>query len=373
MLASLPEPTIDDKNIYACGVIAPVYNLVSGVTVKVFDKTAGGATIGTDSTPDDWGSNWDPVLTSALDAPPKTSPAHHIYAEQLACNGATSNPGPAVAVQTQPPTVNQPEVQSAIVGNNTVTLDKLLTGAIVQIFDHATPLNGPSAATGANNWFLLTNPLTASTEVMPEQKLCDASTGKKGWPTTNTIPPPELESPICPGQGAAFVLNSTVNAALVLLKGSTPEGYGGAATGSVQLDIAPPAAFGTGDNIRVAEYFTNPGSPSPVYSNTVTVGCKVHVRQDIASLTSAQIEFAEKRLSRNDETVPLESERSDRLHFPGKYSFDRGLERYVPNGRFLQSALGPVPALQQFVLPVAPHVPLLLREGFCVRHPATPT
>ena len=296
MLTSLPEPTIDDKNIYACGVIAPVYNLVSGVTVKVFDKTAGGATIGTDSTPDDWGSNWDPVLTSALDAPPKTSPAHDIYAQQSACNGATSSPGPAVAVQPQPPTVNQPDVQSAIVGNNTVTLDKLLTGAIVQIFDHATPLNGPSAATGDSNWFLLTKPLTATTKVMPQQKLCDASTGKKEWPTTNTIPPPELESPICPGQGAAFVRHSTVNAALVLLKGSTPEGYGGAATGTVQLNIAPPAAFATGDNIRVAEYFTNPGSPPPVYSNTVTVGCKVHVRQDIAKLTPAQIGSLKKGL-----------------------------------------------------------------------------
>ena len=125
MLASLPEPTIDDKNIYACGVIAPVYNLLPGVTVKVFDKTAGGATIGTNSTPDDWGSNWDPVLTSALDASPKTSTAHDIDAQQLACNGATSNPGPAVGVQPQPATVNQPNVQSAIVGNNTVTLKSI--------------------------------------------------------------------------------------------------------------------------------------------------------------------------------------------------------------------------------------------------------
>jgi tyrosinase len=288
MPTSLPQPTIDGKNIYACGVIAPTYNLVSGVTVKVFDKTAGGATIGTDTTPDDWGSNWDPVLTSALDAPPKTSSAHDIYAQQSACNGAMSSPGPAVAVQPQP-AVNQPDVVSAIVGNNTVTLDKLLTGAIVQIFDHATPLNGPSAATGDSNWFLLMKPLTAMTKVMPEQKLCQASTQKKEWPTTSTIPPPVLESPICPGQGAAFVRNSTVNAALVLLKGSTPEGYGGAATGVVPLDIAPPAVFATGDKIRVAEYFTNAGSPPPVYSNTVTVGCEVHVRQDIAKLTPAQI------------------------------------------------------------------------------------
>ena len=178
------QPTIDDKNIYACGVIAPVYNLLPGVTVKVFDKTAGGATIGTNSTPDDWGSNWDPVLTSALDASPKTSTAHDIDAQQLACNGATSNPGPAVGVQPQPATVNQPNVQSAIVGNNTVTLNQLLTGAIVQIFDHATPLNGPSAATGASNWFLLTKPLTASTVVAIRSRSCatPAREQKSGQP-----------------------------------------------------------------------------------------------------------------------------------------------------------------------------------------------
>ncbi len=288
MPTSLPQPTIDGKNVFACGVIAPTYNLLSGVAVKIFDKTAGGAVIGSDTTPDDWGSNWDPVLTSALDAPPRASPAHDIYAEQSACNGATSGPGPAVSVQPQP-AVNQPDVVSAIVGNNTVTLGDLLTGAVVQIFDHSTPLNGPSAATGDTNWFLLSHPLTAATMVMPQQKLCQASTQKKEWPTTNTIPPPVLESPICPGQGAAFVNNSTVNAALVLVKGSTPEGYGGAATGVVPLDIAAPAVFATGDKIRVAEYFTNAGSPPPVYSNTVTVGCKVHVRQDIANLTPAQI------------------------------------------------------------------------------------
>ena len=288
MLSPLPEPTIDGKNIYACGVIAPAYNLVSGVTIKIFDKTAGGTTIGTDMTPDNWGSTWDPVLTSPLDAPPQTSTAHLINAQQSSCNGTTSSPGPAVPVQPQP-TVNQPDVLSAIVGNNTVTLGNLLTGAIVQVFDHTTPLNGPSAATENSNWVLLNNPLTAATKVSPQQKLCQASPRTKEYPTTNTIPNPVLQGPICPGQGAAFVSNSTVNAALVLLKGSTPIGYGGATTGVAQLDLAPPAVFAAGDTISVAEYFTNPGSPSPVYSNKVTVGCKVHVRQDIAKLTPAQI------------------------------------------------------------------------------------
>ena len=294
MPTSLPPPTMG-KDMYACGVIAPVHNLVSGVTVEVFDKTTGSTTpIGKDSTPDDWGSNWDPVLTSALDAPPKTPAAHQIYAVQSACNGAKSDPGPDQPVQGQPTPVTQPDVVTAIPGSDVATLDKLFTGAIVQMFDSGTPLNGTSAATGSENWFQLTKPLTKTTVITPKQTLCQPSTGTKTWKTTNSIPPPVLLGPICPGQAAAFVRNSTINAALVLLKGTTPEGYGGAGTGDVPVNIAPPAVFATGDMIQVAEYFTDSGSPPPVKSNTVKVGCVVHTRQDIAKLTPAQIDSLRK-------------------------------------------------------------------------------
>jgi hypothetical protein len=289
MLTSLPKPTIG-ANIYACGVIAPVYNLVSGVTVEVFDKTTGSTTpIGKDSTPDDWGSNWDPVLTSALDAPPKAPAAHEIYAVQSACNGAKSDPGPDQVVQAQTSPVNEPNVVSAIVGNDTVTLDKLLTGAIVQVFNGSTLLGGPGAATGDDNWLKLTSPLTAAMTVRPVQTLCQSSTGKKTWPTTKSIPPPVLLGPICPAQGAAFVRDSTINAALVLLIGGVPAGYGGAALGDVPVDIAPPAVFATGDEVQTAEYFTSSGSPPAALSNKIKVGCVVHTRQDIAKLTLAQI------------------------------------------------------------------------------------
>jgi hypothetical protein len=236
MLTSLPKPIVDGKNIYACGVIAPVFNLESGVKVDVFDKTAGGTTpIGTDSTPNDWGSNWDPVLTKQL------APTHEIYATQSACNAATSGPGSTEPVKAEPTPVTQPQVESAIVGNNVVTLDGLFPGAVVQIFDHSTgvPLNGPSAATAPRNWFLLTKPLTATTRVVPRQTLCQPSPVTRQWPTTNTIPPPKLLGPICPAQHAVSVRNSTVSAALVLLLNGSPAGYGGAALGDVPLDIAP--------------------------------------------------------------------------------------------------------------------------------------
>jgi hypothetical protein len=287
MLTSLPDPTIDGKNIFACGVIAPVYNLESGVTVQVFDKTSGSPTpIGTDTTPDDWGSNWDPVLTSKLMA------GHQIQAKQLACNGAASNLGPTQTVLAGPSPPPEPQVVNAIPGHNAVTLKGLFTGAIVQLFDGSlsSPLSGTSAATGSTNYFLLNAPLTKSTNVLPQQTLCQPSTGTKAWPTTNSIPLPVLVGPICPGSSSVTVRNSTVNAALVLLKGKgLPVGYGGAELGDVTLNIAPPAVFATGDNVQVAEYFTSPGSPPPALSNIVAVGCTVHTRQDVSKLTPTQL------------------------------------------------------------------------------------
>jgi tyrosinase len=293
MLKTLPKPTIDGKNIYQCGVIVPVYNLVSGVTVDVFDKTSGSMTpIGTDSTPDDWGSNWDPVLTSKLSA------GHEIYAKQSACNGADSGGGPTEPVQTQPTPVTQPKVESAVVGSQAVTLDGLFTGAIVQMFNDGTvtPLNGPSAATGASNYFLLPAPLTKTTEIMPQQTLCQTSTGKTQTPPSSTIPPPVLLGPICAAASSVTVRSSTVSAALVLLLNGSPAGYGGAALEDVPVTIAPPAVFANGDTVQIAEYFTDPGSPPAVKSNTVTVGagCKVYTRQDVSKLTAKQIDSLKK-------------------------------------------------------------------------------
>jgi tyrosinase len=286
MLTSLPEPTVDGKNIFACGSIVPVYNLESGVNVQVFDKNVSTTSpIGTDKTPDDWGSNWDPVFTSSLVKP------HEIQASQTACNGAKSGLGPTQPVQPAPSPVPEPKVVNAIKGNNTVTLSGLFTGAGVQIFNGtiSTPLSGVSFATGSSNWVGLTAPLTATDKVLPQQTLCQPSTGHQTWPTTNTIPKPVLVGPICPGSASVTVRNTTVNAALVLLINGKVAGYGGAELGDVTLNIAAPAVFGPGDMVQIAEYFTNAGSPPPALSNTVPVGCIVHVRHDVANLTAAQL------------------------------------------------------------------------------------
>ncbi len=286
MLSTLPEPTVDGKNIFACGAIVPVYNLESGVNVQVFDQTVSITNpIGTDKTPDDWGSNWDPVLTSSL------VHSHQIQAGQSACNGAKSGLGPTEPVLPAPSPVPEPTVANAIVGNNTVTLNGLFTGAAIQIFNGnlSTPLSGVSFATGSDNWVGLNAPLTASDKVLPQQTLCHPSTGTHITTPTNTIPKPVLVGPICPNSATVTVRNSTVNAALVLLLNGKVVGYGGAELGDVTLNIAPPAVFQTGDKVQIAEYFTSTTSPPAALSNVVTVGCVVHVRQDVANLTPAQL------------------------------------------------------------------------------------
>lgn len=291
MLNTLPDPTIDGKNIFQCGVIAPVYNLESGVTTQVFDKTSGGTTpIGTGSTPNDWGSNWAPVLTSKLLV------GHQIDALQMACNGAKSNIGPSQPVVGSPNPPPEPQVVRAVVGDKSVTLKGLYTGAAVQLFNgsFSTPLNGVSYATGSENYFLLSAPLTAADHVLPRQTLCKPSTGSKTYPTSSTIPAPVLLGPICPGSGSVTVANSTVNAALVLLLNNAVVGYGGAGLGDVTLNIAPPAVFATGDKIQIVEYFTDPTSPPPVKSNIIVVGCTVHTRHDVANLTPAQMASIER-------------------------------------------------------------------------------
>ena len=279
MPTSLHDPDVLPP-FYACGQVVPVDGLVSGVNLEVQDQTAG-TIIGADSIPNVYSSDgWDPPTVSPLEAPPKTSPAHEVRAKQSACTGVHSNYGPAKKIDAQPvPCNHPPTVQPPIVGNDAVTVDNLYTGAVVQIYDHST-LESTTLATGSSNSDGLSHPVKASSDIRAEQTLCK-SCGKSGpVKPTKEIPRPTLVSPICPGQPAAFVQNSTVNATLVLLHGATVIGYGGAAPGEVPIYLAPPATFNKGDDIQVAEYI---GS-NIVDSNKVKVGCQERMRwQDFIS------------------------------------------------------------------------------------------
>jgi hypothetical protein len=259
MPTTLPAPTID-ANIYACGQIVPVHNLIPGVTVEVRDLTTGGV-VGSGATPNLWGSDWAPVVTSPLVS------GHQITAKQSACTGVESPDGAAMPVKSDPVPLKAPTLDPPIVGNDAITAHGLFTGSLLKVFQPA--LIGSELTTAESNWMHVAPPIKAAPGVTAEQDLCKQSPRSSPQNPMNKIPPPVLVGPICPDQPDAIVRNTTINATLVLLKNGVVTGYGGAAPGDVPLDIAPPASFAQNDTVQVVEYIGN----IFVMSNTVSVGC----------------------------------------------------------------------------------------------------
>jgi hypothetical protein len=261
MPATLAAPDVG-KAIYACGRVAPVTGLVSGVTIEVRDETVG-TTIGNGFTPNDWGDDWAPVLTSSL------TNGHNIVARQHACTGVTSPFSAAQAVNPDPSPITVPSLDPPVVGNDTITAHHLLTGSEVKAFDHAVGI-GAGYATGETNWMSVAPNISATSSISAEQVLCGASGQSPPETPVSRLNPPKLVAPICPGQHAVTVRDSTMNATLVLLKNGVVVGYGGAGPGDVPLDIAPIASFAENDTVEVVEYLGG----ILTTSNTVKVGCQ---------------------------------------------------------------------------------------------------
>jgi hypothetical protein len=259
MPTNLPAPTIDHA-IYACGRTVPVHNLVAGVKVEVQDLS-GPNVVGTGATPNLWGSDWDPVFTSAL------VKGHQITATQSACTGVMSPSSAPVTVMPEPSPLTAPTLDPPIVGNDAVTAHKLFTGSLLRAFQPGQI--GSGLTTGADNWMPVAPPIKSAPGVTAEQDLCTHSPHSPPATPVKNLPPPVLVGPICPGAHAALVEDTTIDATLVLLKNGAVVGYGGAAPGDVPLDLAPPAVFANNDSIKVVEYI---GSIVAT-SNTVAVGC----------------------------------------------------------------------------------------------------
>jgi hypothetical protein len=259
MPSTLPAPSIDPK-IYACGRVVPVHGLISGTNVTVRDVTSN-TNIGGGSTPNLWGSDWDPVVTNAL------VQGHAITARAEACVGAPSPFASSVIVKPDPNPFLAPTLDAPIVGNDAVTAHQLDTGSLLEAFQPG--VIGSGFSTGETNWMHVSPSIKTSPKVTAQQTLCQRSPKSPPVTPTTTIPAPTLVGPICPGQAQAIVRNTTINATLVLLKNGTVVGYGGAAPGDDPLDIAPPNTFVQGDSIQVVEYI---GS-LVAFSNKIIVGC----------------------------------------------------------------------------------------------------
>ncbi len=220
MPTALPAPIITTP-IYACGRIVPVNRLISGVKVEVRDATAG-ATVGNGATPNGWGNDWVPVGSSSLTA------GHQIDARQLACTGVTSPFSGARAVSRDPSPVSVPSLDLPVVGNDAITANNLLVGANLRAFNGAIAI-GSGFATAATNYMKVSPKIAVGEKVTARQVLCAASTRSQPATAVSQLKPPTLVGPICPGQAAATVAGTTINATLVLIKNTSMIiGYGGA-------------------------------------------------------------------------------------------------------------------------------------------------
>jgi len=251
-----------NQDLYACGVIVPVGNLVPSVRVHVLED---GVEVGSQPS----ATEWTPVWTAPLTA------GRSVTALQIACetdslHKISSPPSDPVTVQPAPNPVPAPGIDapSLVVGNDAVVLTNLYVGSHVVVFDNGITVGGGWTTAGAN-WVPISQPLTASSSITATQELCGVTSPPSDpVPPSGKLEPPVVLEPIC--QGARFVVirNTFFNATVVVMRNGAIVGYGGSAGGDLVLALGDNTLLVAGD-IVTAQQYVGP-TISPV-SNVVTV------------------------------------------------------------------------------------------------------
>ena len=166
-----------------------------------------------------------------------------------------------------------PKLVPPIVGNDTLTVDGVYTGADIEAaniaVNPAADLGGGFSTSG-NVWMELAQPLTASEDIVVTETLWQRHGQVAAGKARHEAEPAGRARPDLPGPADVKVADTTLNATLVLLKNGAVVGYGGAEPGDATLDVVPQFAFADGDKVSVVQYIgpiTSPGS------NIVTVNC----------------------------------------------------------------------------------------------------
>jgi len=260
---TLPMPLVS-KEIYECGRIVPVSQLIPSAYVTVFDS---GNPIGKD---EPVGTS-DPVFTSPLKV------NHLITAQQVACpadaslkiTGPLSTPGVKVLPSPNPPP--SPTVDAPVIGNDSVTLHNLYVGAEVQILNHGAVIGG-GFATGKDNWCSVNPPIGPNPSIQATQKLCSES--KPSRPQTNTVALNALTilPPVCTHSEQVTIRGSQIDATVVVRRnGSQIVGYGGAVAGDLVLPLGGGLHLAAGDVLTAYQYAGT--DLSPVSASLVVGEC----------------------------------------------------------------------------------------------------
>lgn len=234
---ALPKPDVDDE-LYECGRVVPVGNLLESCRVKV---TEAGTLRGQAEAP----GTWKPVVTNA-----GLTKGQPVSAQAFACEGdpareIKSTPADDVAVQPAPDPMQAPKLEpgTVVVGNDAVVLDNLYIGAAVAVLQGGSTIGG-GFATAKRNRAPLSTPIDTG-PVTATQELCEVSDKASPVTPSTELSKPRIYGPLCDDDTSIFVNDTILNATVAVQADAGVVALGGAGeSGIVELSLGTPLQAG---------------------------------------------------------------------------------------------------------------------------------
>jgi hypothetical protein len=276
---SLTAPVVG-TSLYECGRVVPVEGLTASTRVEVYQGPTNPPAVTAANLVGDGSVTGHslPVITSQLVS------GHYVVARQVSCPGTphevVSPPSTgAVRVQPAPIPVDKPSLDPVIPGNDIVTLHHLYVGAEVGARDFTTSTDiGDGLATDAQNWMPVSPRIEGTHEYRARQALCSPSSYSDPAQVKSSLDAPVLISDICPGDRTVRIANTTLNATVVVMRGVTVIGIGGAVLGELELSIGPSFTINENDVLYARQYI-GPLLLSPESNHVPVTDCRNVVTQ----------------------------------------------------------------------------------------------
>ena len=267
---NLTKPVVV-PDIYECGRVVPVANLVASTHVEVSDFTPSPPSLlGTGETT----GEWDAIVTSPLVA------GHQITAQQIACPNIPTKTvrspvsAPPLSVKSAPNPPPTLSIDSYIPGTEQLVVRNLLVGAQIQLNYGNTSIPDGLANAAANAVDVPPAP-RPPTLITATQTLCSSSLPSAPAVAMNKPTTPILGSPICPGSHYVMVDRTTPGLHVVLLRNGSSIGHVGGTLGTLKLPVGGGGVvLEAGDVLTVVQGLESSfGTFLSDPSNAVTVGC----------------------------------------------------------------------------------------------------
>jgi outer membrane protein assembly factor BamB len=264
---TLTTPTVVPE-IYECGQVVPIGNLVASTHVEVSDSPSV-RLIGTGESTGDW----EPIGTTKLVS------GHGVGAQQIACpnisaktiKSAISTPRLHVKPAPNPPP--QLTMDAPIIGSEQIVVHNLLVGAAIQ-FNYGGTLIDDGLATAADNMADVPS-VPPGVQITAVQTLCTSSPPSPPVTATDKLTVPRLGGPICAGSHYVMVDDILPDTNVVLLRSGARIGYVGGTLGTVKVPVGISNNLADGDPLTIIQYKASKfGTYFSDPSNQVTVGCE---------------------------------------------------------------------------------------------------